>query len=147
MDDESISSKNEDDVDSDTESVESFVLSDDEDECVMKDLSQDLTFEAKTEDYMVEATILFSTTQMENLKEKEEVLVERRKHGYYRSKILIQWLIQKLSRLTSPISRVITLRCYGISGARKNEAINKSVVSYAPKDKTYCTTTSFGNTS
>ena len=86
MDDESLSNENNDSVDSDTKSEDSLVLRGDEEGVAITDLSQDLTFAETTEDYTTEATVLFSTTQIENLKEKAKVLVQRRQHGYYRSK-------------------------------------------------------------
>ena len=85
-DEDSVFGENEDENTSDSESEDSIELHDDVNEGEKIDLSQDLTFEAMMEDYSTEATVLISTTQMDNLKQKAKVLVESRKHGYYRAK-------------------------------------------------------------
>ena len=67
---------------------------DDEDGSMMMDdgsglkMTQELELEAVLGEYDDEAKILFSSTQLDILKEKEKVLLDRRKHGYYRNKQL-----------------------------------------------------------
>jgi hypothetical protein len=85
-DDDSVFSASDDENTSDAESEDLDCVDDDVDGESKIDLSQELTLEATMNDYSTEATVLFSTTQMDNLKQKEKVLVERRKHGYYRAK-------------------------------------------------------------
>ena len=49
-----------------------------------EDLLNDFTFPATKDDYQAEVTLLFSSIQMDKIKEKEKTLVERRKKGYYK---------------------------------------------------------------
>ena len=76
-------------------------------------------------------------------KQKKNGLVERREHGYYRSKNTHQATYAKIFKVYEPyISRDNLEMLKHKWSTHKNEAINKRITSYTPKDKTYCTTTS-----
>ena len=80
---------------------------------------------------------------MNKLKEKEKALVERRKKGYYRSKYTHRVAYSKISKAYEPyITRDNLIMLKHKWSTQKNEAMNKSVSSYAPKDKPYCSTPS-----
>ena len=80
---------------------------------------------------------------MDKLKEKEKTLVERRKKGYYRSKHTHRVAYSKISKAYEPyITRENLIMLKHKWSTQKNEAMNKSVSSYAPKDKAYCLTPS-----
>ena len=116
---------------------------DDKDGGDAKNLMEEFNFSSTTEDYSAEAALLFSSTQMEKLKEKEKALVERRKKGYYRSKHTHRVAYSKISKAFEPyISRDNLKMLNHEWSTQKNEAMNKSVSAYAPKDRTYCSTPS-----
>jgi hypothetical protein len=129
-----------DDVgDSDDDEDESMTMDDEKDLKV----SQELELEAVLGEYDDDAKLLFSSTQLDILKEKEKVLLERRKHGYYRNKEQHKNAYAKISKAFAPyITRDMLAMLHHNWSTQRNEAMNKSVTSFAPKDKTFSLTTS-----
>ena len=86
---------------------------------------------------------LFSISDFEELKEKEKILMERKKSGYYRDKIRHKTAYAKICESYSKyITRDMLKMLHHTWSTQKNESLNKSVTCYAPKDRTYSKTNS-----
>ena len=86
---------------------------------------------------------IFTPVEMEKLKDKEKDLLERNAKGYYRCKVKHAKLYEEISTAYAPyITKPMLLQLSHGWSTQKNEAMNTSVASYAPKHKHYSTTTS-----
>ena len=86
---------------------------------------------------------LFSISDFEELKEKEKILMERKKSGYYRDKIRNKTAYAKICESYSKyITRDMLKMLHHTWSTQKNKSLNKSVTCYAPKDRTYSKTNS-----
>ena len=141
MSDEEYLPSDYDDIDSedsggDVDSVSS------EDDWAVDDLNYELAISNVIDNYSMEQTV-FSEAELEDIKVKEKILIERGDKGYYRDK--------------DTHARAYTLMCEALQQYMKpemlsmlhhsyttqiNESLNKSVSSYAPKHKTYSLTKS-----
>ena len=107
------------------------------------ELSEDTRIQSILDDYIGSGAGLYSVTELEDLKEKEKVLIERNESGYYRCKHRHTNMYQKISKAYQPyITEKYLRQLHHPWTTQTNEALNKSVSSYAPKDRTFSTTKS-----
>ena len=86
---------------------------------------------------------IFSMEEMEALKEREKCVNNRNGANYYRCKKLHSQLYHDLTAAFTPFITTDMLAMLNHSyDTQKNEAMNNSVASYAPKSKTYSLTDS-----
>ena len=103
----------------------------------------DLAFSETMKDYADDPKEIFTITELADLKKKERALIERRQNGYYRDKHKHKKAYEQIVEVYAPyISRENLLMLHHPWSTQKNEAMNKSVSSYAPKDRTFSTTKS-----
>ena len=86
---------------------------------------------------------IFSAEEMNSLKEREQQMNERNENSYYRCKEKHAQLYHDLTQCYAPFitRKNIEMLCHPYD-TQKNEAMNTSVASYAPKNKTYSLTDS-----
>ena len=85
----------------------------------------------------------FGEGVLQNLKLKEMELIKRRECGYYRSKHKHAVVYGKIAEAISPyLTRERLMELHHNFHTQKNESMNQSVSSYAPKTKTYSKTKS-----
>ena len=103
----------------------------------------DVEFSETMKDYVDDPKELFTLTELVDLKKKEKTLIERRQNGYYRNKHKHKKAYEQIVEVYAPyITRENLLMLHHPWSTQKNEAMNKSVSSYAPKDRTFSTTKS-----
>ena len=87
--------------------------------------------------------LIFTSDDLEEMKLREKTMSERTERGYYRSKQdheeLYWQIMEEYSRF---ITRPMLLQLNHKWSTQKNEAMNTSVASSAPKTKHYCATNS-----
>ena len=85
----------------------------------------------------------FAPTELEDWKKTEAALVQRNQRGYYRSKITHAQLYKDMTLAYQPyIEEEMLKQLQHSFSTQRNEAMNQSVASYAPKGKTYSLTDS-----
>ena len=90
-----------------------------------------------------EGNLLLTISNLEKLKEKEKTLIEKIDSGYYRCKQQHKNAYEKICNAYSPyVTKEMLMMLHHPWSTQKNEALNKSVASYAPKDRTFSQTTS-----
>ena len=86
---------------------------------------------------------IFTPVDVDEMKNREQVMMERNDRGYYRCKIkdreLYEQIMHEYSRFITP--DMLKQLNHGWS-TQKNELMNTSVASYAPKNKHYSGTDS-----
>ena len=88
-------------------------------------------------------TMVFSTTDLNALKEKEKNLKTKVNSKYFRSKINDQKLYNQITECVRPYLTDDKLRMLNHPWSTKlNEALNNQIASHAPKTKTFCRTMS-----
>ena len=93
-------------------------------------------------DYETE-DLVFTDGELEDLKTKEKILMERNNRGYYRCRNKHAVVYDKIMQTLEPYLSDQNLRqLFHLYHTQHNEALNKSVASYAPKHKTFSTTES-----
>ena len=93
-------------------------------------------------DYETE-DLVFTDSELEDLKTKEQILLERNNRGYYRCRNKHAVVYDKIMQTLEPYLSDENLRqLFHPYHTQHNEALNKSVASYAPKHKTFSTTES-----
>ena len=86
---------------------------------------------------------IFNPTEMNDLKVRENALIERNQKGYYRCKVRHSKLYKEMTAAFAPyIQKDMLVQLQHNWNTQKNEALNTSVSFYAPKNKTYSTTQS-----
>ena len=76
-------------------------------------------------------------------KKKKEVLLAKKGKGHYRSMVEDEKLYQQIMQCVLPfISRDMVSMLWHTHDTNLNEAMNRSVSSFAPKDRTFCRTMS-----
>ena len=86
---------------------------------------------------------MFTNDDLEEMKTRERVMMERTQRGYYRSKTDHEQLyLQIMDEYARFITRAMLLMLIHPYSTQKNEAMNTSVAALAPKTKHYCTTNS-----
>ena len=141
-DDEYLSEELEDDEE-DIEDMESDeeLIAEGEDELL--DLLEDGRIDRTLEDYVEDGANLFSVSELEDLKKKERVLNERNHKGYYRCKIKHAKTYETISSTYQKFITEERLRqLHHPWSTQSNEALNRSVSSLAPKDRTFSKTES-----
>ena len=120
----------------------------DDDDCVWVDEEEirNIVDESKIskvlDDYDLDETV-FQEGELEQLKAKEKILMERQDKGYYRSKTIHHDMYLRITQAMQPYLTEHSLKMLSHTwSTQKNEAMNKSVSAYAPKGKTFCTTDS-----
>ena len=89
---------------------------------------------------------IFSPVEMLKLKEREVVLIDQNMSGYYRYKIRHAKLYQDLTEAFAPfIEKKRLEELQHKWSTHKNEGLNTSIASYAPKNKHCCGTSSLDN--
>ena len=105
------------------------------------DVKQLFAFEASYLDD--EEGAIFSVSDRERLRERELAMMKRNTEGYYRCKIKHAALYEEM---TGDLARFLVPEMMGMLqhdwSTQINEAMNQSVASYAPKNKTYSKSTS-----
>ena len=139
------------DLSDDDDSECEFVPSDDsssesEDECLLdsidKDEVEEYNFVKQLQTYD-DVGNTFAPTELDDWKKTEAALVERNQRGYYRSKITHAQLYKDMTLAYQPYIQEEMLKQLQHSfSTQRNEAMNQSVASYAPKGKTYSLTDS-----
>ena len=87
--------------------------------------------------------LIFTPSDLDEMKMREKVMMERTERGYYRSKIRHEKLyLEIMEEYDRFITRPMLLMLNHTYSTQKNEAMNTSVASLAPKTKHYCTTNS-----
>jgi hypothetical protein len=122
---------------------EDFGVSDDEmvEESV-KEIEDRHKVSSAVDDYGSESMI-FTEADLEAWKSKEKALHNRFKNGYYRCKIKNSGMYKEILDLYSPYVTEEALRMlHHPYHTQRNEAMNQSVSSFAPKGKTYSCTES-----
>ena len=80
--------------------------------------------------------VIFSPVEMPKLKEQEVALIDWKTSGYYRCKIRHAKLYQELTEAFAPFIEKKRLEEFQHEwSTQKNEGLNTSVASYAPKNK------------
>ena len=93
-------------------------------------------------DYQTE-DLVFTDGELEELKTKEKILMERNNRGYYRCRNKHSTVYNKIMETLDPyLSKENLRQLFHPYHTQHNEALNKSVASYAPKHKTFSTTQS-----
>ena len=81
---------------------------------------------------------IFSLAEIAALKSREKQISERNEMGYYRCKDKHRKLYHDLTKAFAPyITHDMMRMLHHEYDTQKNEALNNSVASYAPKSKTY----------
>ena len=94
------------------------------------------------DDYEVE-DLVFGDAELEDLKRKEKILVERANRGYYRCKVEHASVYNEIMHAIQPyLSDECLRQLHHPYHTQRNEALNKSVATYAPKHKTFSLTES-----
>ena len=138
------SNDDDDDGDSDWESIPS---SDSDDEIEVQDVGLDeeetkecAYFLKYEETYDVDESI-FTPADLEEMKNRERVMMERNDRGYYRCKVKDKKLYDEIMGVYSRfITRDMLEQLNHKWSTQKNEAMNTSVFSLAPKHKHYSRT-------
>ena len=95
------------------------------------------------DDYVNEGAGLFSVSELEDLKMKERVLAERNERGYYRSKDRHPNTYKITSEAYQKyITHEHLQMLHHPWSTQPNEALNRSVSAFAPKDRTFSKTES-----
>ena len=126
---------------------ESDIINDREAKLIEEDLDvlsgMDMTDDGSENNENILGQKIITYQAMDELKEKEKNLMQRKQVGYYRCKIKHKNANSKNCEAYSPyIPRDILYMLYHKWYTKKNEALNKSVASYAPKDRTFSRTQS-----
>jgi hypothetical protein len=133
------SDEGDDDVDDDDEMISSGV---DAEEVGLRTMESEMSIETVMMDYSIHPDS-FEDGCLESLKKKEEELVRRKECGYYRSKVKHPIAYNKIAEAISPyLTKERMMELHHKYDTQKNEAMNQSVSSYAPKTKTYSKTNS-----
>ena len=124
---------------------------DDDDDLSVEDAAENLYVEEMNyesaicenlNNYGIEQTI-FTHGELEEMKQKEQALMERKERGYYRSKTTHYNAYMKINDALKKFLTDENLRMiHHPHNTQSNEALNKSVSAYAPKHKTYSLTKS-----
>ena len=88
-------------------------------------------------------TMVFTTTDLQKLKEKEKNLREKQENKYFRSKVESPKLYEQITKAIAPYLTDTNLKMLAHPWSTQlNEAMNNSVSSYAPKTKNFSGTMS-----
>ena len=88
-------------------------------------------------------SMVFSTTDLDALKEKEKILREKEDSKYFRCKIKDNALYHQIAGAIAPYLTDDKLKQLAHPWSTQlNESLNNSVASFAPKNKNFCGTTS-----
>ena len=132
------SDEGDDDVDDDDESLSSVV----DEDVGLRTMESEMRIQNVMMDYSIHPDS-FEDGCLETLKKKEEELVRRKECGYYRSKVKHPIAYNKIAEAISPyLTKERMMELHHKYDTQKNEAMNQSVSSYAPKTKTYSKTNS-----
>ena len=94
------------------------------------------------DDYQLEDSV-FGEAELEDLKRKERILVERNNREYYRCKIVYSNVYNEIMQAMKPyLTEECLTQLHHPYHTQRNEALNKSVATYAPKYKTFSLTDS-----
>ena len=108
---------------------------------MVDELNYELAICDVLDDYHIEKT--FAGSELEELKLKERVLLERGNRGFYRNKFNHANVYAKICDDMKPyLTRKNLKMLHHGHTTQSNEALNKSVSAYTPKNKHYSTTKS-----
>ena len=112
-------------------------------ESIGEDEKNECNYVQKFEETYNDAANMFAPTELDDLRKRELALMERNEKGYYRSKVKHAQLYGEMSLAYQPyITKPMLRQLQHPWSTQKNEAMNQSVASYAPKGKTYSLTNS-----
>ena len=133
---DTVRSDEESSVDDDDEVVGSI------DDLVMEELKYEAAICEDLENYGIEQTV-FNESELNDIRRKERILMERGDKGYYRCKSIHKTAYAKITQALEKYMTEENLRMiHHPFTTQSNEALNKSVSAYAPKHKTYSLTKS-----
>ena len=109
---------------------------------VVDELNYEVAICDVLDDYNIERTV-FADSELEDLKLKEKILLERGDRGYYRNKLDHENAYEEICKAMKPyLTRENLKMLHHPHTTQSNEALNKSVSAYAPKHKHFSTTKS-----
>ena len=140
----------------DTSDDDSVGYNNEESEDELEDMNLDNEFEDMSElerkesnyitNYLenyAEGEDIFSAEEVESLKKREREIAQRNDMSYYRCKDKHRKLYHDLTQAFAPfITHKMMTMLHHEFDTQKNEALNNSVASYAPKSKTFSLTNS-----
>ena len=141
-DDDSEYNEDEESSDSDDDTNDGEVFENIDEEISM--LLEERQIEGTINDYVDDGAGLFDVAELEDLKTKEQVLKGKTRGGYYISKIRHRNSYETIPIVfTEYITRENLMMLHHPFSTQQNEALNRSVSSCAPKDRTFSTTPFF----